>query len=292
VADALAVYMNWPRLHAVLGVVGLAGLAVWLLRRRLTVERPARAFGLGALAITAVVLVLLPATPYSAGNAMTFRSGFVHWDSMRYVALLPFLGWVALGFLLGGRAVRPPRVARVVTGGAPSTALPRSAPPGPDARALGGLVVVVLAAGVLVVGLHGRKAAATAAAVHAEPLFGAAAAVLDEQPAGTRVAVFGDQWIYPTFGARHHLRPLRLDGDGHVASAPIGDAMAPGDLGVDPEVFRANLRAAGIGLVVIVHQPHPGRSPDWPAQHRALESVADARLLHRDRAAAVWSLGR
>ena len=50
--------------------------------------------------------------PYSAGNAMTFRSGFIHWDSMRYVALLPFLGWAALGFVIdGGAGAGPWRVA-------------------------------------------------------------------------------------------------------------------------------------------------------------------------------------
>jgi hypothetical protein len=40
-----------------------------------------------------------------------------------------------------------------------------------------------------------------------------------------------------------------------------------------------------------VRQPHPGRSGEWPAQHAALEALGDARLLHRDRAVAVWRLG-
>jgi hypothetical protein len=299
VADALSVYMNWPVLHAVLSVVGLIGLAAWLARRRRALTGPTRAFGLGALAITTVVLVLLPATPYSAGNAMTFRSGFVHWDSMRYVALLPFLGWVALGFLLDalGRALPQGSTMPIVTvgGASPGASRPTSVALGVGAsgpRRFVALLITLLVVGALIVGWHGRKAAATAASVIGEPLFGSAAAVLDDQPAGTRVAIFGDQWIYPAFGARHHLRPVRLDGNGRVAGAPIGDAMGPGDLGVDPATFRSNLRAAGIGVVVVVHQPHPGRSPAWPAQHHALEAAGDARLLHRDRAVAVWSLGR
>jgi hypothetical protein len=106
------------------------------------------------------------------------------------------------------------------------------------------------------------------------------------------VAVFGDQWIYPAFGARHHLRPVRLDGDGRVAAGPIGDAMGPGALGVDAAAFRENLRASRIGVVVVVHQPHPGRAATFPDQHAALQTDGDARLLHQDRGVAVWSLGR
>ena len=42
--------------------------------------------------MAATILFLLPFAPYSAGNALTFRSGFIHWDSMRYVALAALLG--------------------------------------------------------------------------------------------------------------------------------------------------------------------------------------------------------
>src|SRR5262249_2126725 len=117
-----------------------------------------------------------------------------------------------------------------------------------------------LALGVLVAVSHGAKAAATAAAIYRDPLFGAAARVLDAEPPGTRVAVFAAQWIYPAFGARHHLAPVRMDRDGRVAIRPIGGAMEPGELTVDPATFRANLRAAGVGIVVVLRQPHPGRS--------------------------------
>src|SRR5204863_221206 len=97
-------------------------------------------------------------------------------------------------------------------------------------RAYAALAVLAL---VGLAGWHGPKTAATAASIYTEPLFGAAAAVLYRQPLGMRVAVFGDQWVYPAFGARDHLVPLRLDRDGRVAARPIGDAMEPGDLTVD-----------------------------------------------------------
>src|SRR4029453_7320487 len=68
-----------------------------------------------------VILVLLPSMPYSAGNAMTFRSGFIHWDSMRYVALVPLIGWAALGFVIDGGAGAGPGgvlTAVLISGGA------------------------------------------------------------------------------------------------------------------------------------------------------------------------------
>jgi hypothetical protein len=318
IADALAVYANWPRFHGLAAAGGLVALAAWAAVRWRQSTRPQRHFACGALAIAGTLLVLLPATPYSAGNAMTFRSGFVHWDSMRYVAILPLLGWTALGFLVdAGAGVR-----RSLTAAAIATAgvLASGTAADGSAIALGVLAVCAvpavrlgdiagrwlarrarawaLAAGALAIvtaGLlavsHGGKGAAMADAVHREPLIGAAAAVLDREQPGTRVAVYGDQWIYPAFGAFHHLEPVRLDGDGRPASGPIGAAMEPGALRADPAAFRANLAASGVGLVVIVRQPHPGRSGEWPAQHAALEALGDARLLHRDRAVAVWRLG-
>src|SRR5262249_48972369 len=113
-----------------------------------------------------------------------------------------------------------------------------------------GFAVGALVAAALLLGVHNTKATATAPAFHQEPLIGRTAEGLERQPAGARVAVFGDQWIYPTFGARHHLRPVRLDGDGRIATGPILDAMAPGPLTVDPAAFRASLRASGIDIVV------------------------------------------
>jgi hypothetical protein len=280
VADALAVYMNWPLLHAALAVIGLLGVAGWLLLRGRSADRPRRCFAWGTLASAAGILIPLPAAPYSAGNAMTFRSGFIHWDSMRYVALLPLLGWAALDFVADASAARwrPRRL----TGWQLST---------PGQRALAVSVgALVLAA--IIGATHGTKAAATGAAFYGEPLFGAAAAVLDRQPPGTRVAVFGDQWIYPAFGDRAHLRPVRLDRDGHVATAPVGDAMEPGELTVDAPTFRANLRASDVDVVVLVRQPHPGRPWDLPTQHAALRSIGDTELLHQDRAVAIWRLSR
>jgi hypothetical protein len=310
VDDAASVYLNWPTLHGALAVIGLVGLAAWLVSARVK-TRSERWFACSALAIAAVTLALLPITPFSAGNAMTFVSGFVHWDSMRYVALLAILGWVALGFLVGTGAHPLRTIAAIAVAAAGVLAgLPQSAAlvlalavsgaviahllhhrrPG---RRLGRAILVtgVLLAGALGAWGHGRKSAATAAALHREPLFGAAAAALDRLPDGTRVAVFGDQWIYPAFGDRYHLVPIRLDGDGRIATSPVGNAMAPGPLTVDAPTLLANLTASRVDVVAVVHLPHPGRSPEWPPQHRALEALG-ARLLHRDGAVAIWTLTR
>jgi hypothetical protein len=313
--DALPVYLNWPRVHAGLAVVGLIGLAAWLVTRRRVLTRAQAYFACGTLAVAAVTLLLLPSTPYSAGNGMTFVSGFIHWDSMRYVALLPILGWVALGFLIDAGAAAPHgrtlaaggvAIGALLTSGFTTTAallvlatsilsaalVARIPPRVPGRRAtLAAAIITVLVIAGLAAWSHGAKAAATAASFHREPLFGAAAAVLDRQPAGTRVAIFGDQWVYPTFGAAHHLVPVRLDADGTVASGPIGDAMAPGALAVHPWRFRSNLAAAGVGIVVVLHLPHPGRSPAWPTQAAALDAAGGARLLYRDGAVGIWKLG-
>jgi hypothetical protein len=235
--------------------------ALWLQERAIAAVTPLHAFTMQAW------------YPLSASVV----SAWFHWDSMRYVALLPILGWAALGVLIGARSpsTRPGPWPRL-------TAAHRALTVGAAALALGAVVAST----------HGAKASATGAAIHAEPLFGAAATVLDGQPAGSRVAVFGDQWIYPAFGERGHLHPVRLDRDGRPASQPIGDAMEPGDPAVDPATFRANLAAAGIDVVVLVRQPHPGRPDALPAQHAALERAPEARLVHRDRAVAIWRLTR
>jgi hypothetical protein len=309
VRDALAVYGNWPAAHAALAAAGLVGMAGWLAVRRAGAG-PARDFAAAALVVSAVVLIALPSAPYSAGNGMTFVSGFIHWDSMRYVALLPLLGWAALGALLDAGAGAPrgrTAVAIAVTAGAVSMGglparhaavmlgvigvvamLAARVPVALDRRAAVASAVAVAA--ILVVTGHGRKAAATAAAIHGEPLFGPAAVVLDRQPPGTRVALFGDQWTYPALGDRGHLRPIRLDANGRLASAATGAAMTPGPLAVDAATFAANLRAAGVGLVVIVHMPHPGRSPAWPTQRAGLGAVDGARRIHEDRGVSVWRL--
>jgi hypothetical protein len=314
IADALVVYADWPRSHAILAALGLFGVALWLAWQRHCLSRAQRYFAGGVLIITVAVLGLLPFAPYSAGNAMTFRAGLVHWDSMRYIALVPMLGWLSLGLLANAVARRWSALVAAVAVAVVLTASPGRPPitrwvlvglalvsvllahlPGVLARArirsLPGVAALALALGATVLVRHGAKAGATAAAVVNEPLFGAVVATLDRQPPGTRVTVFGDQWIYPAFGARHHLDPVRLDGDGRLPETLVGDAMEPGDLTVEPARFRANLERAGIDVVIVVHLPHPGRSPAWPAQAAALDSMDDARLLHRDGATAVWRLG-
>jgi hypothetical protein len=313
VGDALTVYLNWPPLHGWVAIVGLIGLAGWRVRRLMT--RPQAVFAGGALAMTAITLLLLPFTPYSAGNGMTFTTGIVHWDSMRYVALLPILGWTAVGFLIDAGAGAPlarTAIAVVLILGAlfvseipwwgialvavaavmVSSLKSRTTMPVLSARArraVAAACVMVVAGGIA--GLHRTKAEATATALYREPLYGSAAAVLDRQPVGTRVAVYGDQWIYPVFGARHHLVPVRLDGNGRVATTPIGDAMKPGPLTVDAYTFRRNLATAYIGVVVVVQMPHPGRSAEWPEQAGALENMRGTRLIYRDRAVGIWKLG-
>jgi hypothetical protein len=307
VGDAVSVYLDWPKLHGALAVIGLLGLVGWLVGVRAT-TRSDRSFAFATLAIAAVTLGLLPITPFSAGNAMTFVSGFIHWDSMRYVALLAILGWVALGLLVGA-GEHPSRtiVAIAITAGAVLAGLPRSAAmvlalavPGAviaavvRPRAGRRLAPAALATGLLIAAAlgawrHAAKSAATAAEFHREPLFGVAAAALDRLPEGTRVAVFGDQWIYPALGDCYHLVPIRLDGDGRIATRPVGDAMEPGPLTVGAPTLRENLAASRVDVVAVVHLPHPGRSPEWPQQHRALEALG-ARLLHRDGAVAVWAL--
>ena len=225
---------------------------------------------------------------------MTFRSGFVHWDSMRYVALLPFLGWVALGFLLDARRAR----AGLAPAGDAVAGRPRPvdrAHPGAAPSCSGALVRSVRSSSAACRrrARHGAKAAATAAAVHREPLFGAAAAVLDRQPAGTRVAVFGDQWIYPAFGARHHLGRSGSTATGASPRARSATRWSPGDLTSTRATFARTSRAAGSRRRRRrCTCPHPAVRRSGPPQHAALEALGDARLLHRDRAVAVWSLGR
>ena len=307
VGDTASVYLDWPKLHGTLAVLGLVGLAGWLVTVRAK-TRSERSFALATVAIAAVTLGLLPIAPFSAGNAMTFVSGFIHWDSMRYVALLAILGWVALGFLVGAGA-HPSRtiVAIAIMAAAVLAGLPHSAavvfalavpvavvaalvrPRAGRQSIRVALVTGVLIAAALGVWRHGEKSAATAVAFHREPLFGAATSVLDRLPDSTRVAVFGDQWIYPAFGDRYQLVPVRLDGDGRIATSPVGDVMEPGPLTVDAPTLLANLIASRVDVVAIVHLPHPGRSPEWPPQHRALEALG-ARLLHRDGAVAIWTL--
>jgi hypothetical protein len=275
-------------------------------------------FAAGTLTITAAILLLLPATPFSAGNSMTFRSGFVHWDSMRYVALLPILGWVALAFLIdAGRGAGLFSLVAVAIASAAlliSTAPLLRSPvlllafalgagilshgrlrvprwPLRSARAaVAAAVAVALVIGAAVLWAHDGKARATAEAFYRERFFGGAVSALDRQPPGTRVAIFGDQWVFPTFGARSHLVPVRLDANGRIATEPIADRMMQGEILVDPVTFVSNLRRARVNVAVVLYLPHPGRSPQWPTQEAALEASSSARLLYRGEAVAVWAL--
>ena len=154
-----------------------------------------------------------------------------------------------------------------------------------------GLCAIAVAAG-FVLWRHDAKTAATARAIHDERFFGGAARALDALPPGTRVAVFGDQSVFLAAGGRHDLDPVRLDRDGRLASAPVGDAMEPGELTVPPETFVENLAASGVRVVVVVYLPHPGRSGERPSQERALEAAAGARILYRGEAATVWEIAR
>ena len=58
---------------------------------------------------------------------------------------------------------------------------------------------------------------------------------------------------------------------------------------VDPVTFRANLRDAGVRVVVVLRQPHPARSGERPSQEIALQALG-ARLLHRDPATTIFAL--
>jgi hypothetical protein len=320
IGDALHVYLNWPLFHAVVAVVGLVGLAGWLGWRRRAVTRSAMYFAVGTLTITAAILLLLPATPFSAGNIMTFRSGFVHWDSMRYVALLPILGWVALAFLIDPGAgaglfglvaavaiasaaflisteplLRSPVLLLVFALSAGVLSLGRLRVPRWQLRSARRPAVVAGVAAALVIGAavlwrHDGKARTTAEAFYRERFFGGAVSALDRQPPGTRVAMFGDQWVFPTFGARSHLEPVRLDANGRIATEPIADRMMQGDILLDPATFVSNLKKARVNVAVVLYLPHPGRSPQWPTQEAALEASSSARLLYRGEAVAVWAI--
>lgn len=315
ISDALAVYLNWPHRHGALAAIGLVALVVWLAWRRGRMTRPRAFFAIGGTVLAVAIVALLPPTPYSAGNAMTFRSGFVHWDSMRYVGVVAILGWTALAFAIDatlGRAagVAGALVTAVALLGSPSPTLrspvalcglalaaimvarlaPSRAGTASPRRLAVSAVAVGLALAVLIGSRHVDKAGATGAWIQGERFFGGLARALDDAPPGTRVAIFGDQSVFLTAGGRNDLDPVRVDRDGRPATAPIGDAMEPGELTIDSRAFVENLRATGVGRVVVVRLPHPGRSGERPSQERALEHAVGARLLWRGEAVTVWAI--
>jgi hypothetical protein len=46
-----------------------------------------------------------------------------------------------------------------------------------------------------------------------------------------------------------------------------------------------------VKIVVVLRQPHPGRSGEQPSQEIALQALGDARLPHRDRATVIFARG-
>ena len=100
IADALMVYMDWPMTHAVLAAMGFIGvLLLWPCFRSPEAWQLRVWVGLswGVLTLT---VALLPTQPFSAGHEFTFASATVHVTSMRFVTLIPILGWISLGAVM------------------------------------------------------------------------------------------------------------------------------------------------------------------------------------------------
>jgi hypothetical protein len=280
--DALEVYLNWPRAQSPARPAGL-GLVARLVGR-ITTGRG------GTCARRRHSLRARLAGRRFRGNAATFRSGF-HWDSMRYVAIVLLLGWSALGVLVnagasaghwrilaatviaavgvmtsGAHWLTLPLAATALVGAVVWARLPGFATASVPVRALAAGAGVMAATAILVWS-HDAKATASRVAFYGDPLFGAAAAVLDRQPDGTRLAVFGDQWIYPAFGDRLHLWPVRLDREGRTL--PIADAMEPDRTVTRPPPVPA--RCGGVGSSW--SPAHPGSRP-LPDPARRAEATA------------------
>jgi hypothetical protein len=112
--EIVSVYMSWPKPLAWLALAGLAfGPPLALLTQKHDRRRYALA---GALtwAMAFAVLAILPWQAWSAGNGETFPLGIVHGMSLRYITIVPILGWLWLGVALGLPGL--PNTARVLLG--------------------------------------------------------------------------------------------------------------------------------------------------------------------------------
>ena len=241
---------------------------------------------------------------------MTFRSGFVHWDSMRYIALAVILGWAALAFLIdagagwraragrGGRARRRGRLASapdpllhspvLLVGMAVLAAVVASRVHDACAwsRAVRGycgtrFMVAVRGdgrgAGVALISPASCSGAttqggATAAAIYGERFFGEAARVLD----GSRRAHASPYTAISRSSSRPAPAVISIR-CGSIAMGGWRPRRSPTrwsrerSASIRP-TFVSNLQAPECGSSSCVHLPHPGRSVERPSQERALEA--------------------
>jgi hypothetical protein len=95
--DVLGVYLNWPASHAVLAIIGLLAAGVIAVLGRDHFDGTCRRRMLAVTAIAGAVLAVLPWQPMSAGHSATFAASEVHSQSMRFILVVPMLGWIGLG---------------------------------------------------------------------------------------------------------------------------------------------------------------------------------------------------
>lgn len=95
--DVFGVYLNWPASHAVLAIIGLLAAGVIAVLGRDHFDETCRRRLLAMTAIAGSVLAVLPWQPMSAGHTATFAASEVHSHSMRFIAVVPMLGWIGLG---------------------------------------------------------------------------------------------------------------------------------------------------------------------------------------------------
>jgi hypothetical protein len=101
IADIASVYLAWPQSLAWIAIAGLVlGPPLGVVAQKNERGRFALA---GALtwAIVAVILAILPWQTWSAGNGESFQAGVINVASMRYVTIIPVLGWMWVGITIG-----------------------------------------------------------------------------------------------------------------------------------------------------------------------------------------------